>query len=83
MSPSALREIVVEPCDEDIGYERKTRRVHLRADAPWVRAALKEPERSAEAIALAVLGEVNRALDEVTDAHEETALRAMLKDLAG
>jgi hypothetical protein len=25
-----------------------------------------------------VLGEVNRALDEVTDAHEESALRALL-----
>lgn len=78
---SALREVSVDaPAgDDDAGYERAGRRAWLRPDAPWVRAALASPERHVDVVALAVLGEVNRALDEVTDAHEEAALRAMLR----
>jgi hypothetical protein len=81
VSSSALREVSLDAPsgDDDAGFERSGRRVWLRADAPWVRAALASPERHADVVALAVLGEVNRALDEVTDAHEESALRAMLR----
>ncbi|MFO0629769.1 MAG: hypothetical protein U0325_29610 [Polyangiales bacterium] len=79
VASSALREIVVDArSDDDAGYEKRERRAWLNPDAPWVRAALAAPERHADVIALAVLGEVNRALDEVTDAHEAAALRAML-----
>ncbi len=78
---SALREVTFEAPsgDDDAGDERRGRRVWLRPDAAWVRAALASPERHADVVALAVLGEVNRALDEVTDAHEESALREMLR----
>jgi hypothetical protein len=81
VSSSALREVSLDAPsgDDDVGFARSGRRVWLRADAPWVRAALASPERHADVVALAVLGEVNRALDEVTDAHEESALRAMLR----
>jgi hypothetical protein len=77
---SALREISIDGSsgDADVGFVRRERRVWLHPDAPWVHTALEAPERHADVIALAVLGEVNRALDEVTDAHEESALRALL-----
>lgn len=80
VSTSALREISIDGSsgDADVGFVRRERRVWLHPDAPWVHAALEAPERHADVIALAVLGEVNRALDEVTDAHEESALRALL-----
>lgn len=82
---ASLREIrVVEraPGGEAMGYEREAKRVWLRAEAPWVRAALEHPERDAVLVAMAALGEVNRALDEVTDHHEVSALRALLRAMA-
>lgn len=83
---ASLREIRVRatpPGDAPMGYSPEQKRVWLRAETPWVRAALEDPERHAEWIAMAALGEANRALEDITDAHEVSALRAMLRDRAG
>lgn len=60
-----------------MGYRAEDRTAWVSADAPLVAWALRDPAAD-DAAALALLGEVNRALDEVTDAHEADALRALI-----
>lgn len=78
----AVRVLDAHAGGRGLGYRAADKSVWIAGDTALGRWAIRDLDAAEDVLVMALLAEVNRALEDVTDAHEEEAIRALIAQRA-